>query len=109
MKKLATGAITTGAGTLLYTVPTGMRTDVKDIVIVNTDTSGSASVSVHFVPVGGSATSSNKLLSNHTMAHSTYSHWSGTQTLNSGDFIQGIGTAATFTIHITGEEYRAGT
>jgi hypothetical protein len=36
MKKLGTGAITTGGGTLLYTVPTGIRTEVMDIVIANT-------------------------------------------------------------------------
>jgi len=35
MKKLGQGAITTGAGTTIYTVPTGIRTDVQDINISN--------------------------------------------------------------------------
>lgn len=100
MKKLATGAITTGSGTLLYTVPTGYRAEVKDIVLVNTDTSGSATVSLHLVPVGDAVGAGNKFLSAHTLAHSTYMHWSGTQVLNAGDFIQAIGSAATFTTHI---------
>ena len=36
-------------------------------------------------------------------------HWSGVQVLNAGDFIQGIGSGSGITVHITGNEVRAGT
>lgn len=108
MKKLGTGAITTGAGTLLYTAPTGMRTEVKDIVASNT-TAGALTCLLYFVPSGGSIAAENEFLPNKSISANDFIHWSGSQILNAGDFIQGIGSSAGITIHISGEELRAGT
>ena len=107
MKKLAQGAIGTGAGTLLYTVPTGMRTEVMDILIANT-TAGSLTCSIHLAPTGVAVGSSNAMFSSVSIPANTTVHWSGIQCLNAGDFIQGIGSAAGLTLNITGDEYRAG-
>lgn len=108
MKKLGQGAITTGGGTLIYTVPTGIRTEVVDIVIANT-TAGALTCALHLVPVGGSATTANMMYPASSIAANTMTHWSGVQVLNAGDFIQGIGSGAGITVHITGNEARAGT
>lgn len=108
MKKLGQGAITTGAGTLIYTVPTGMRTDVMDINIANT-TSSPLTAAIHLVPTGGSATTANMLFPTVTVPGNTLIQWTGAETLNAGDFIQGIGSAAGITVNISGVEYRAGT
>ncbi len=108
MKKLAQGAITTGSGTLLYTVPTGIRTEVLDINISNT-TSGPLTCALHFVPTGGSAATSNMLFPTVTIPANTIIQWTGIEALNAGDFIQGIGSAAGITVNITGDEGRAGT
>ena len=108
MKKLGTGAITTGGGTLLYTVPTGIRTEVVDIVIANTP-AGALTCALHLVPVGGSATTANMMYPTSSIAAYTMTHWSGVQVLNAGDFIQGIGSGAGLTANITGSEARSGT
>ena len=108
MKKLAQGAITTGAGTLLYAVPTGIRTEVMDIVIANT-TTGALTCSIHLAPTGVAVGSSNAMFSSVSIPANTTVHWSGIQVLNAGDFIQGIGSAAGLTLNITGDETRAGT
>lgn len=108
MKKLAQGGITTGGGTLLYTVPTGMRTDVMDVLIANT-TSSSLTCSLHLSPVGVAVGSTNAMFSSVSIPGNTTVHWSGIQTLNAGDFIQGIGSASGLTVNISGDEGRAGT
>ena len=108
MKKLGQGAITTGAGTLLYTVPTGIRTEVLDINIANTGASP-LTAGIYLVPVGGTAGTSNALFPTVTVPGNTIIQWTGIEVLNAGDFIQGIGSAAGITVNITGTEYRAGT
>jgi len=108
MKKLCTGAITTGAGTQLYVVPTGCRAEVRDIIAANT-TGGALGCTLHFVPSGGSASDGNKVLAAKSVSANDIFQWQGIQVLNSGDFIQGIGSGAGLTLHITGDEYRAGT
>lgn len=107
MKKLGQGAITTGAGTLIYTVPSGYRTDVMDICISNT-TAGALTCAVHLVPVGGSSSASNALFPTVAIPGNTIVQWVGVQTLNAGDFIQGIGSGSGITVNISGEEYRVG-
>jgi hypothetical protein len=108
MKKLGTGAITTGGGTLLYTVPTGIRVEVRDIIATNT-TGGALGCTLYFVPVGGSVSAANMVLSAKSVSANDIFQWQGIQVLNAGDFIQGIGSGAGLTVHITGDEYRAGT
>lgn len=108
MKKLGTGAITTGGGTTVYTVPTGIRTEVLDICLANT-TSGALTCALHLVPTGASATTANMMFPTVSIPANTMVHWSGIQVLNAGDFIQGIGSSSGITVHVSGEEYRAGT
>jgi hypothetical protein len=105
MKKLAQGAIATGAGTLAYTVPTGFNTTVKDIVISNT-TSGALNITLHFVPSGGSPAASNMLIPTSSVAANAMLQMTGNQVLNSGDYIQAIGSGSGLTMNISGEEYR---
>lgn len=106
MKKLAQGAVGTGAGTLLYTVPTTYRTEVTDIDVCNT-TSGSLSFSLHLVPSGGSVLASNMLFPAVSIPANTMVQWNGRQVMNAGDFIQGIGSGAGLTVNISGDEGRA--
>lgn len=108
MKKLGQGAITTGAGTLIYTVPSGMRTDVTDINIANT-TVGALTCALHLVPTGVAVAASNMLFPTVSVPANTLIQWTGIETLNAGDFIQGIGSASGITVNISGVEYRAGT
>ena len=105
MKKLAQGAVATGAGTLLYSTPTEFKADVKDITFSNT-TSSPISLKVHLVPTSGVVDSTNMFVPNVSVPGNTFVQWSGTQTLNVGDFVQGIASAVGMTISITGEEYR---
>lgn len=108
MKKLGTGAITTGGGTQVYLVPTGIRAEVLDICLANT-TSGALTCALHLVPTGASATTANMMFPTVSIPANTMVHWSGIQVLNAGDFIQGIGSSSGITVHVSGEEYRAGT
>lgn len=108
MKKLGQGAITTGAGTLLYTVPTGIRTEVMDINISNTAATA-LTCAIHFVPVGGTAATTNALFPTVSIPANTLVQWTGVEVLNAGDFIQGIGSAAGITVNISGDEGRSGT
>lgn len=108
MKKLAQGAVTTGAGTLLYTVPTGIRTEVLDINIANT-AAVTLTCALHLVPVGGTAGTTNTLFPTVSIPANTLIQWTGIEILNAGDFIQGIGSAAGITVNISGSEGRAGT
>jgi hypothetical protein len=108
VKKLATGAITTGGGTLLYTVPTGIRTEILDIVVTNT-TAGALACTLHFVPSGGSAVTATQFLGAKSIAANDIYHFEGIQVLNAGDFIQGIGGSAGINVNISGTESRAGT
>lgn len=108
MKKLGQGAVTTGSGTLLYTVPTGFKTEVMDICISNTSSSPISFI-LCLVPSGGSPGTSNRMFPNVSIPANTIVSWSGVQLLNDGDFIQGIGSASGITVNISGEERRAGT
>lgn len=108
MKKLAQGAVGTGSGTLLYTVPTGMRTEVLDINIANT-TSGALTCAIHLVPTGVAVAASNMLFPTVTVPGNTVVQWTGVQCLNAGDFLQGIASASGISVNVTGNEYRAGT
>lgn len=108
MKKLGQGAITTGGGTTIYTVPTGIRTEVMDINLANT-TGAPLTAGIYLVPTGGSAGTTNALFPTVTIQPYSMVQWTGVQVLNAGDFIQGIGSAAGITVNVSGNEYRAGT
>lgn len=107
MKKLAQGAIGTGAGTLAYTVPVGFRAAVTDIDVCNT-TAGALTLALHLVPVGGTAATTNMLCPTITINAYSMFQWSGKQVLNAGDFIRAIGSGTGLTMNISGEENRVG-
>ena len=109
MKKLGQGAVGTGTGTLLHTVPTGYRTEVLDINISNTSSTTALTCAIHLVPTGGSVGTSNALFPTVTVQPNSVIQWTGVQLLNAGDFIQGIGSASGITVNISGNEYRAST
>ena len=105
MKNLAKSSITTGAGTLLYTVPNAFRADIQDLVISNT-TAAPISVKIHLVPAGGSVADSNMMVPNVSVPGNTLIQWTGNQTLEAGGFVQGIATAAGVSVTINGDEHR---
>ena len=105
LKKLATGTVTTGAGSVAYTVPTGMECNVVDIMISN-HSANQAGINIYFVPVGGTVGVSNAFLPHfHIASHEIY-HWVGNQKLNTGDFIHVISDQSDVAMHITGDETR---
>lgn len=106
MKKLAQGSVPTSAGTAEYTVPTGFKAEVMDICISNT-TSGSLTCTLYLVPSGGTADTTNQLFPAVSIANNTILQWEGSQFLNTGDFIQVIGSGSGLVMNISGEEYRA--
>lgn len=106
-KKLAQGAIATGAGTLAYTVPTRPKaiyvTTVTCIDIANTS-STAKTIALHLVPIGGAADTTNMLLPNISIPGNLTLQWTGEQVINTGDFIQAIGSVAGLTMNISGDE-----
>lgn len=108
LKRLGQAAITTGTGTLIYTAPTGYRTELRDICIANTGVSA-ITCKLHLAPVGVAVGTSNLLFPDVSIPCNTLVQWTGVQVMNAGDFIQGIGSAAGITVTITGDELRAGT
>ncbi len=107
MKRLGQSAIGTGSGTLIYTVPTGMETTVKDFMIANT-TASPITCSLHLVPVSVSVADSNAVMKLIPIPGRTTVHWCGSQHMTVGGFIQAIGSAAGLTITVSGDEIRKG-
>lgn len=105
MKKLGQGAITTGSGTLLYTVPTGYRTEINDVIVANT-TAGSLDFRMHFVSSGGSAATSNAIYYDVQIPANTTVQLTCNQILNTGDFVQAVGSSAGLTVTLSGNEDR---
>ena len=103
-KKLGQVAIATGAGTLVYTTPTGITTLVKCMDLAHTG-SGTIKVDIHLVPLGGTATAANCLIHAVPVVSSTPYQWTGTQVLDPGGFIQAIADGAGCTINAAGGEY----
>lgn len=106
-KKLGQGAIATGAGTLAYTVPSRPKavyvTTVTCIDIANT-TSTEKTIALHLVPVDGTADATNMLLPNISIPGNLTLQWTGEQVMNTGDFIQAIGSLTGLTMNISGDE-----
>lgn len=105
MKKLAKGSVGTGSGTLLYTVPTGFHCNLMDICIANTAATANG-ITLHLVPAGQSPSAATQMFPSATLDANSLVQWTGLQTLNPGDYIQGIGSSSGVTVHISGEEYR---
>ena len=105
MKKLGRGAVGTGAGTLIYTVPSQFKVEVTDIDVANT-TAAALTLILHFVPSGGSAATATQFCPTISIPANSMFQWIGTQHLDSGDFIQAIGSGSGLNIHVTGDEHR---
>lgn len=105
VKKLAQGAVGTGSGTLLYTVPLSYRTNVTNIDVANTS-SAAISFSLHLIASGASVDTSNMLFPAVVIPGHTMIQWIGSQQLSTSGFIQGIGSATGITVNITGDEVR---
>jgi len=103
-KKMGQAALGTGAGTLVYTTPTSISGIVKCIDICNT-TAGVLTATVHLVPLAGSATTANALMYAVSVPANGLYQWTGTQVLDAGGFIQGVGSGAGLTINVSGGEY----
>ena len=100
--RLGQAAITTSYATV-YTAPTGTRTYVKDMDIVNT-TGATIGIYVSLVPSGGTAGTSNALFYNTPLPLNTIVQWAGSQILNEGDTIQVKASAVGCTITVSGGE-----
>lgn len=103
-KKIGQAAVGTGAGTLIYTAPTDITTLVKCIDVANT-TAGALTISVHLVPLAGSATTANALFYTFNVAANSRFQWTGTQVLETGGFIQAVASGAGLTLNAAGGEY----
>lgn len=100
--QLGQKALTTSYATL-YTVPANYRTYIKQFDICNT-TSGTINVYVSFVPVGGTADTSNAILYNAVIPPYSTLQWCGAQILNASGTIQAKASAAGCTMTLTGGE-----
>lgn len=105
IKRLAQSAVGTGAGTLLYTVPTSYRTNVTNIDVGNT-TSTAINFTLYLVDSGGSVSASNMLFPTVSIPANTMIQWTGLQQMTAGAFIKAVGSAAGVTVNITGDEVR---
>ena len=104
-KKLGQGAVTTGAGLLVYTTPSGgVMSIVKCLDVCNTNASAVVTVSLYLVPLAGTAATSNALFAGVVIPAGGSYQWTGTQVLESGGFIQVIGSATGGTINAAGAE-----
>lgn len=105
MKKLYIGAVGTGSGTLVYTIPTGFRTKITSVTMSNT-TASPITFALHFVPSGGAVTDANQVIPEVSIPAKTFIQWCPDHQLNAADFIQGVSSASGVTLSITGEEVR---
>lgn len=95
-------AITTSA-TTLYTTPTSTRALIKEISVVNTS-STAATFDVYFVPLSGTAGTSNALFYEQPLAAKQTLQWNGMQVLNAGQTIQVKASTTGLTVVASGGE-----
>lgn len=103
-KKLARQAVN-NSGEIVYTVPAGTVTIVKDMQLCNNSASN-CEISVWLVPNGGSAGDENCIVKNWDIPANDFLHWSGFQVLDTaGDTIQAKAeTTDKVTVTISGAE-----
>ena len=98
---LAQAAVTTST-TTIYTVPASTRTIIKDI---NITAGSSITVTIYFVPSGGTAGTGNIFLNVAPVnTGASYFHWVGTQVLPTGTTIQVVASGTGGNIFISGGE-----
>lgn len=100
--QLGQAALTTSY-VALYTVPSGYRTYIKQFDICNT-TAGALRVYVSFVPVGGTAGTSNAILFNAVIPAYSTLQWCGAQILSASNTVQAKASATGCTMTLTGGE-----
>lgn len=87
-----------------YTVPAATQAIVKNLLLCNT-TGTDATITLHFVPSGGSAGTTNKVISTYTVKANDTVIIDLSGVLEAGDTIQGLqGTANAITAYISGVE-----
>ena len=97
-------SLITNAQVTIYTVPGASQDVIKDIDIANTS-AAAVTCSVNLVPSAGAAATGNLLFGTVTIQANSTLHWTGTQVLNTGDFISVIaGTTNVLTIMVSGLE-----
>lgn len=102
-KKLYTGQPGTSA-TTLYTAPASTTTIVKNIIVCNT-TSNAATLTLSLVASGGSAGTTNRIMSALEVTGNNTVAFDLSGVLATGDFISALqGTSSALTLHITGVE-----
>lgn len=102
-KKLYTGQPGTTA-TTLYTAPASTTTIIKNIIICNTTTSA-ATLTLNLVASGGSAATSNRIMSALNVNANDTVAMDLSGILATGDFISALqGTSSALTLHVSGVE-----
>lgn len=102
-KKLSHAQLTAAAVTQ-YTVPASTTTRVTELLITNTDTVERV-VTVHFVPSGGAADATNRVLSSMSVGAGTTIKIGLDTVLMAGEFISALaGVAAVMNLRISGWE-----
>lgn len=91
---------TTGYVTI-YTAPTGVIGRISEIDICNGNASP-ASFYIHFIPAGGTASTSNALFYNAPIAGNTTVQWTGGLALKAGDFVQVKASTTGITFNLCG-------
>lgn len=91
------------AQTTQYTTPASRQDVIKDFDVCNT-TAGALTFTMNIVPNGGSAGTSNQILSSVSIPANQTLHWTGTQVMNAGDFISTAASGTGLTLTVSGLE-----
>ena len=97
---MGSAELTVGLATI-RTTPASSKDIVKEIDVANNNTLV-ADVSVHLVPSGGSADSTNRLFPTVEIPPNAILNWNGVQVLDAGATIQASSTVSDVTIIISG-------
>lgn len=97
---MGSAELTVGLATI-RTTPADSRDIVKEIDMANNG-GDAADVSVHLVPSGGSADSTNRLIPTISIPANTVLNWNGVQVLDAGATIQASASVSGVTIIISG-------
>lgn len=91
------------AQTTQYTVPASRQNVIKDYEVCNT-TAGALTFTLNIVPNGGSAGTSNQILSSVSIPANQTLHWTGTITMEAGGFISTAASSTGLTLTVSGLE-----
>jgi len=92
------------SGSTLYTVPGAKSTIVKNIVLANT-TGTESTMTISVVPSGGSASASNRILSNYAVPANGVATLDCSIVMPTGAFLVGTnGTSGAVTVTVSGVE-----